>query len=119
MTGAKRDKTMEAVSFHLTPAERACPVPSIAWALMSVLLAFVHVMVWVPLRGPLGLHSLPVAVVAAALAWVAFFRRETVNGKGWRAFVRRAGSRLAVGAAVVISSLFAFRAAAGALMLGC
>jgi hypothetical protein len=119
MTDITYGGRQEATSFRLTPAERALPIPSISLALMSVLLTFVHVMLWVPMMGPLGLRSLPVALLAAAVAWVAFFKREKTDGTGWRRIVLGAGSRLAVAAAVVVSTMFLFRAAAGAVYIGC
>jgi hypothetical protein len=50
---------------------------------------------------------------------VAFFKREKTDGTGWRRIVLGAGSRLAVAAAVVVSTMFLFRAAAGAVYIGC
>jgi hypothetical protein len=119
MTDATHGVPQEVRSFLLTPAERTRPIPSASLALISVLLTFVHVMLWVPAVGPLGLRSLPVALLAAAVAWVAFFRREQIDGTGWRGVALRAGSRLAVAGAVVISSVFLFRVAAGAVYVNC
>jgi hypothetical protein len=45
---------------------------------------------------------------------MAFIKREEAEGRGWRRLVLKAGARLAVAVAVVVSSIFLFRAAAAA-----